>query len=46
MHHKTFGTDLITTYSTYLDGRDLIAHLEEELLKKVSNLKEKMIGSI
>ena len=41
MHHKTFGTDLITTYSTYLDGRDLIAHLEEELLKKGFELKRK-----
>lgn len=41
MLHKTYGTDLITTYSSYLDGRDLIAHLEEELLKKGFELKRK-----
>ena len=34
-HHNTFGTDLITTYSKYNDGRSLIDHLKEELIKKI-----------
>lgn len=33
-HHRTFGTDLITTYSKYNDGRTLLDHLEEELINK------------
>jgi len=31
--HKKYATKLITTYSSYNDGRDLITHLEEELKK-------------
>lgn len=31
--HKQFGTKLIETYSSYSDGRDLLEHLEEELIK-------------
>ena len=30
--HKKHGTDLIYTFSGYNDGRDLLAHLEEELV--------------
>lgn len=33
-HHSTFGTELITTFSKYNDGRDLLEHLKEELIKK------------
>lgn len=30
--HKKHGTDLIYTFSSYNDGRDLLVHLEEELI--------------
>ena len=40
-HHRTFGTELITTYSKYNDGRSLLEHLEEELIKKGFELKRK-----
>ena len=32
-HHQMFGTNLIKTYSKYNDGRTLLEHLEEELVK-------------
>lgn len=31
--HRKHGTDLIYTFSSYNDGRDLLIHLEEELIK-------------
>lgn len=40
-HHRTFGTELITTYSKYNDGRSLLEHLEEELIKKGFVLNKK-----
>lgn len=40
-HHQTFGTELITTYSKYNDGRSLLEHLEEELIKKGFVLQRK-----
>ena len=32
--HKKYGTELIQTYSEYMDGRSLVDHLKEELEKK------------
>lgn len=40
-HHQTFDTNLIKTYSKYNDGRSLITHLEEELIKQGFILKRK-----
>lgn len=38
-HHATFKTNLIKTFSAYNDGRELIDHLKEELLKQGFDLK-------
>lgn len=38
-HHKNFGTNLICTYSKYNDGRELIDHLKDELIKAGFELK-------
>lgn len=40
-HHQTFDTNLIKTYSKYNDGRPLLEHLEEELIKQGFILKRK-----
>lgn len=53
MLHKQHGTDLIYTFSAYKDKRELLVHLEEELLKRGFELKprsdnevlEKLIAS-
>lgn len=34
IYHQKFKTNLIVTYSAYNDGRTLIEHLKEELMKK------------
>lgn len=39
--HFKHNTDLITTYSSYTDGEDLLLHLKEELIKRGFELKEK-----
>jgi len=40
-HHRTFETELITTFSKYNDGRSLLEHLQEELIKKGFVLNKK-----
>ena len=41
-HHSMFGTNLIKTYSRYNDGRSLLEHLQEELIKKGFVLNKKV----
>lgn len=40
LHHK-YQTTLICTYSSYNDGRDLLTHLEEELIKHGIKLEKR-----
>ena len=40
-HHKVHNTKLITTFSKYNDGRTLLEHLEEELIKNGFILEKK-----
>lgn len=39
--HRKHKTDLIYTFSSYKDGRDLLEHLNEELLKQGFKLEER-----
>ena len=44
--HRNFKTDLIETWSVYNDGRQLVDHLKEELLKRGFNLKPRGLDEI
>lgn len=44
--HKTNGTELIETYSSYEDNRSLISHLKEELTKHGFVLKQKDLTEV
>jgi len=44
--HEKHKTSLITTYSTYTDGRQLLKHLEEELVKKGFIIKARDIREV
>lgn len=39
--HRQHGTDLICTFSAYNDGRDLLVHLQDELIKHGFELKKR-----
>lgn len=39
--HQDHGTDLICTYSSYNDGRDLLVHLQEELISHGFELQKR-----
>lgn len=40
-HHSIHKTDLITTFSSYIDNKSLLTHLEEELIKKGFKLQKR-----
>ena len=44
--HKQHNTDLIYTFSTYKDGRDIIDHLKEKLILLGFELNERPAGEV